>query len=175
MPSEIGLKLNRVVRATIAPGEIGTAFVAVRLYSNPGNPIYVDGVDVGIIAATTADANLVTFKSARIVRDAQFVIGTPFGTTLTSAFFEEYWANVSIGVGDPAADFQQPIILEAGYYYTLLFEGPVVSAAPAANLTYYAEVRGRTVPDNPVEPLPVSLRSGIAEGDADDCVTVSEK
>ena len=172
MPSEIGFKLNRIYRASVAAGGIGNEFVAVRLYSNPGNPIYVDGIGVGIVAATTADANLVTFKTARIVRDAQFQIGLNFNTTLGAGFFEEYWANVSSGVADPAIDFQQPLILEPGYFYTLLFEGPVVSAGPAANLTYYAEVRGRTVPDDRVEKAPVTLRSGIAEGDTGDCVSV---
>ena len=174
MPSEIGFKINRVYRASIAPGEIGTAFLAVQVYSNPGNPIYVDGIHVGIVAATTADANLVTFKTARIVRDALFQIGVAFATTLAAAFREEYWAHVSVGVAGGLEDFQEPIILEAGYTYTLLFEGPVVSAAPAANLTYFAEVRGRTVPDKPVEPSPVELRSGIVEGDASDCLQVAE-
>lgn len=173
MASEIGFKLNRIVRASVAAGGIGNEFAAVRLYSNPGNPIYIDGIGYGIIATTTADANLVTFKTCRIVRDAQFVPGTSFVTTLSAAFFEEYFANVSAGVGDPGIDFQEPLILEPGYYYTLINEGPVVSAGPAANLTYYAEVRGRTVPDDRVEKSPVTLRSGIAEADTD-CVAVSE-
>lgn len=172
MPSEIGFKLNRVYRATIAPGEIGAAFLAIRLYSNPGNTIQIDGINYGVIAATTADANLVTFKTARIVRDAQFVIGTNFATTLAAAFFEEYYADVSLDVGDPVIDFQKPLILEAGYHYTLLHEGPVVSAAPAANLIYYAELRGRTVPDERVEEMPVVLRSGIAEAQPEGCVTI---
>jgi|SRR4030095_5199612 len=174
MPSEVGFKLNRVYRASITAGEIGNGFLAVQVYSSPGNPIYVDGIHVGIIAATTADANLVTFKTARLVRDAIFQVGVNFNTTLGAGFREEYWAHVSSGVGGGNEDFQEPIILEAGYTYTMLFEGPVVSAGPAANLTYFAEVRGRTVPDKPVDPMPVELRSGIPEGSADSCSQIGE-
>jgi hypothetical protein len=174
MPSEIGFKLNRVYRASITAGEIGNGFLAIQVYSSPGNPIYVDGLHVGIVAATTADANLVTFKTARLVRDTIFQTGVSFNTTLASRTPEEYWAHCSSGVGGGNEDFQEPVILEAGYTYTLLFEGPVVSGAPAANLTYFAEIRGRTIPDKPVEPSPVVLRSGITEGDADQCSQVSE-
>src|SRR5215470_2271129 len=119
MPSEIGFKLNRVYRASIAPANIGVDFLAIQLYSNPGNPLYIDGLHVGIIAATTADANLVTFKTARIVRNALFQIGVNFNTTLGVGFQEEYWAHCSPGVGGGLEDFQEPLILEAGYVYTL--------------------------------------------------------
>lgn len=174
MPSVIGYKLNRVYRASITPANIGTDFLAIQLYSSPGNPIYVDGIHVGIVAATTADANVVAFKTARVVRDALFLEGTAFNTILNASgrSFEEYWAHCSSGAGGGNEDFNEPLILEAGYTYTLLFEGPVVSGAPGANLTYFAEVRGRTVPDKPVEVMPVELRSGIAESLPDSCLQV---
>ena len=93
MASEIGYKLNRVYRTSIAAAQIGNEFLAVQVYSNPGNPIYIDGIHVGLIAATSADAALVTFKTARILRDAIFQIGVNFNTTLLSRTFEEYWAH----------------------------------------------------------------------------------
>lgn len=173
MASSIGFKLNRSFRATHQTAEVTAgAFVAVELYSNPGNPIYVDSLTWGT-QLTGADVTIVGYTPIRIMRGIRLRDDVAQATQLASSF-EELYAGASQGgqAWGGFDGFDEPLELEAGYLYTVIVETPVLSAALTQPVIQYVTVKGRTVPDKPVESSPVVLRSGIAEPLPEGCTQV---
>jgi hypothetical protein len=160
MPSRIERRLNRTARADITLAEFPSdLFVAVQLYSVPGNPVYIDSIVFGS-EANAADTAATIRTSVGIYRDA--ILLEPVALAGQVAGKDELLHIIVEDVGLPVP-FDEPLILEAGYTYTVVMGVPLLSGAATGAFSLFLTVLGRTVPDNPVEKMPVDVRSGIPD------------
>jgi hypothetical protein len=160
MAGEIGKLLNQTVRRIVAPADIGVDWIAVELESSQSNPIYVDGFAGNFAINAAADLAITGALRFGIFRNLKITDKTlAFGTFLPAVVFDQKY-HIESRDAKVQDDFSQSVLLEPGYIYTCVLWLPFSSAAFTQNVHYYLTVRGRIMPNYPVEKMPVELRVG---------------
>ena len=167
MAGEIGLHLNRTVRLVVAAGDVGTNWVAVTLYSEQANPIYIDGFTANYAVTVAADLAITASLRLGVFRQLKIADKTlPFGTILPP-FINEQILHFESRDAKIDNDFAKGFRLEPGFTYTCFLWIPNSSAAFTGSVHLYLTVRGRTEPEPAQNKATLTLRGGLSEDEGE--------
>ncbi len=161
MSTAVFNKFNRAYQIISTPAQLASDFLAIELSSGHSNPICVDSLNFGTIPAS-ADASNFARIECRIAKQLKLDPTAP-GAAQLANFSGDLLFYYSSNQQQNHLPFFKKIILEPGYFYTIVVPAPTFSTAPANNVTTFLTVLGRYLPQYKIEDSPFRIRTGIGD------------